>query len=132
MTFLLDIAVAQVVSGELDSAVAIVRPPGHHAEAGCCMGFCVFNNVAIAAKLAVTEWGLERVIVLSCEQSCDVGVLLRGLVAYKVTSLFLSVRFVELQFASTHPPRTRGLLSCRLHPLSNPFISLSLVCRPHA
>ena len=56
------------MSGELDSAVAIVRPPGHHAEAGCCMGFCVFNNVAIAAKLAVTEWGLERVVALSCKQ----------------------------------------------------------------
>jgi hypothetical protein len=53
--------VPQVVSGALDRGVAIVRPPGHHAEPGECMGFCVFNNVAIAAKLAVTEWGLERV-----------------------------------------------------------------------
>ena len=51
----------QVVVGELDRGVAIVRPPGHHAEADECMGFCLFNNVAVAAKLAVTEWGLERV-----------------------------------------------------------------------
>ena len=51
----------QVVAGHVDRGVAIVRPPGHHAEPGACMGFCVFNNVAVAAKLAVTEWGLERV-----------------------------------------------------------------------
>ncbi len=53
-----------VVSGEAQSAVALVRPPGHHAEASRPMGFCLFNNVAIAAAYAVAEWGLERVLVV--------------------------------------------------------------------
>jgi len=44
-----------VASGELNSAVAIVRPPGHHAERNEAMGFCLFNNVAVAAKYLLHE-----------------------------------------------------------------------------
>jgi len=44
-----------VASGELDSAVAIVRPPGHHAEHNEAMGFCLFNNVAVAARYLLEE-----------------------------------------------------------------------------
>ena len=36
------------------------RPPGHHAEADCCMGFCLFNNVAVAAQVAIEKHGLHR------------------------------------------------------------------------
>jgi len=43
---------------------AIVRPPGHHAEPGCCMGFSIFNNVAIAAQTARREYGCERVLIV--------------------------------------------------------------------
>ena len=46
------------------SAVAVVRPPGHHAEPTCCMGFCVFSNVAVAAKVALEELGLSRILVV--------------------------------------------------------------------
>jgi len=52
-----------VVRGEFDRAFAIVRPPGHHAEPGRAMGFCIFNNIAIAAKDALAQ-GLERVLVV--------------------------------------------------------------------
>lgn len=52
-----------VVRGEFEGAFAIVRPPGHHAEPKRAMGFCVFNNIAIAAKDALAQ-GLERVLVL--------------------------------------------------------------------
>jgi acetoin utilization deacetylase AcuC-like enzyme len=52
-----------VVNGDCDNAFAIVRPPGHHAEPDKAMGFCLFNNVAVAAKDALAH-GLERVLVM--------------------------------------------------------------------
>ncbi len=52
-----------VINGECDNAFAIVRPPGHHAEPDKAMGFCIFNNVAIAAKDALAH-GMERVLVV--------------------------------------------------------------------
>lgn len=45
----------RVAKGELDSAVAIIRPPGHHAEQDEAMGFCLYNNVAIAASVLLNE-----------------------------------------------------------------------------
>jgi len=43
---------------------AVLRPPGHHAEADRAMGFCLFNNAAVAAQLAIAELGVERVLIL--------------------------------------------------------------------
>jgi histone deacetylase 6 len=53
---------ARVVRGELGSAFALVRPPGHHAESGRAMGFCLFNNVAVATRVAQRE-GAHRVLI---------------------------------------------------------------------
>ena len=53
-----------VMAGELDNAFCAVRPPGHHACRDKAMGFCIFNNVAIAAKYALDRHGLERVAIV--------------------------------------------------------------------
>ena len=52
-----------VINGNAKNAFAIVRPPGHHAEPDRAMGFCIFNNIAIAARDALAQ-GLERVMVI--------------------------------------------------------------------
>jgi len=57
-------SVDAVVSEEHDNAFAFVRPPGHHAERERAMGFCLFNNVAIAAEYARKHHGLERVFIM--------------------------------------------------------------------
>lgn len=48
----------------LNSIFAFVRPPGHHAESARGMGFCLFNNVAIAARYAQKRYGLERILIV--------------------------------------------------------------------
>jgi len=50
-----------VMEGKLDNAFCAVRPPGHHAEVDRAMGFCYFNNVAIATRYIQKEWGIERI-----------------------------------------------------------------------
>lgn len=57
-------AIDQVMDGRLDNAFALVRPPGHHAEADSAAGFCIFNNVAIAAGYALAQGGARRVLIV--------------------------------------------------------------------
>jgi acetoin utilization deacetylase AcuC-like enzyme len=57
-------AVARVLDGEEKTALCLVRPPGHHALANRAMGFCLLNNVAVAARAAVEEHQLDRVLVV--------------------------------------------------------------------
>lgn len=57
-------AVEAVAAGRTDSAFALVRPPGHHAEPARARGFCLFNNVAVAAAHARAELGLRRVLIV--------------------------------------------------------------------
>jgi len=56
--------VAAVLSGQADNGFALVRPPGHHATPERGMGFCLYNNVAIAARAAQVEHGAERVLIV--------------------------------------------------------------------
>ncbi|PZU42566.1 MAG: deacetylase, partial [Acidovorax sp.] len=53
-----------VMAGEIENAFCSVRPPGHHATRTKAMGFCFFNNVAIAAKYALQRYNLKRVAVV--------------------------------------------------------------------
>ncbi|QXP84880.1 histone deacetylase family protein [Methylococcus sp. Mc7] len=58
------LAVDEVVAGTARNAFCAVRPPGHHAEPDAAMGFCLFNNVAIAAAHALANRGLQRVAIV--------------------------------------------------------------------
>ncbi|MEW5921647.1 MAG: histone deacetylase [Bacillota bacterium] len=57
-------AVDAVMSNKLDKVFAFLRPPGHHAEVSRGMGFCIFNNIAIAARILQKEYGLERIMIV--------------------------------------------------------------------
>jgi acetoin utilization deacetylase AcuC-like enzyme len=53
-----------LLAGEDRFAFCGLRPPGHHAEASCAMGFCLFNNIAVATVHALAQGGVERVLIL--------------------------------------------------------------------
>lgn len=57
-------AVGRVATGPDSQALCLVRPPGHHALRDGAMGFCLFNNVAVGAKHAIDQFGLERVLIV--------------------------------------------------------------------
>lgn len=57
-------AIDQVFAGKSRNAFCAIRPPGHHAESGAAMGFCVLNHVAVAARHALAVRGIERVAIL--------------------------------------------------------------------
>lgn len=57
-------AVDAVIRGVADNAFCAVRPPGHHATASRGMGFCLLNNVALAARYAQKRHGIERVVIV--------------------------------------------------------------------
>ena len=57
-------AVDAIMRGDVEHAFCAVRPPGHHAEAARAMGFCLFNNVAIAARYVQKQYGVSRVLIV--------------------------------------------------------------------
>ncbi|GCE16920.1 histone deacetylase family protein [Dictyobacter kobayashii] len=57
-------ALDAIMNGEIKNAYCLVRPPGHHAVAEAGFGFCIFNNVAVAARYALDHYGLERVMII--------------------------------------------------------------------
>ena len=57
-------ALDRVMEGTVPNALALVRPPGHHAEASQAMGFCFFNNVAVGAEHLLRKHGLKRILIV--------------------------------------------------------------------
>jgi acetoin utilization deacetylase AcuC-like enzyme len=57
-------AAEMVLEGKLDNGFGLVRPPGHHAEASGARGFCIFNNVAVAAEHLIQARGLKRILIV--------------------------------------------------------------------
>ncbi len=60
-------AVNLVMEKKFENAFALVRPPGHHAEKFCALGFCIFNNIAIAAKYLIKKYGLKKILILDID-----------------------------------------------------------------
>ncbi len=60
-------AARDVLAGRVDNGLVLVRPPGHHATCQRAMGFCLFNNIAIAAQWALTEAGCRRVAIIDVD-----------------------------------------------------------------
>ncbi len=82
-------AVDAVIRGEIDNAFCAVRPPGHHAERGRSMGFCLFGSVAIAAESLITDHGLERVAIVDFDVHHGNGT--QHLLEDRADVLFISV-----------------------------------------
>lgn len=68
-------ATLAVARGDVQKSFAIVRPPGHHAEPDQHMGFCFFNNVAVAARVAQQVTSIKRILILDwcVHTSCILG-----------------------------------------------------------
>lgn len=54
----------KIISKEIDNGLALIRPPGHHAEQDQALGFCLFNNVAILAKYLRKQYQLDKILIL--------------------------------------------------------------------
>jgi acetoin utilization deacetylase AcuC-like enzyme len=53
-----------IMEGKIQNGFALVRPPGHHAEASHAMGFCIFNNIAVAAEYLVKKHGIKKILIV--------------------------------------------------------------------
>jgi acetoin utilization deacetylase AcuC-like enzyme len=98
-------AVDMVLGGEVTNAFAAMRPPGHHAERTTPMGFCLFGNIAIAAKHALDHHGLERVAVVDFDVHHGNGT--QDLLWNEPRSLFISSHQMPL-YPGTGAPSERG------------------------
>lgn len=93
-------AVRAVAAGETQRAFCAVRPPGHHAEPARPMGFCIFSNVAVAARVAQAE-GLERVAVVDFDVHHGNGT--QAALAGRAGLFFASIQQWPLWPGTGHP-----------------------------
>ncbi len=99
-------AVDAVMAGEVRNAFCAVRPPGHHAERDRAMGFCVFNNIAVAALHARVVHGVERIAVVDFDVHHGNGT--EAMFASDEDLLYISSHQWPL-YPGTGNPRDRGL-----------------------
>ncbi|XP_072290811.1 polyamine deacetylase HDAC10 [Eucyclogobius newberryi] len=66
--------VDSVMTGKVRNGMALVRPPGHHSKRSAANGFCVFNNVSIAAKYAKQKYGVKRILIVDWDVHHGQGV----------------------------------------------------------
>jgi acetoin utilization deacetylase AcuC-like enzyme len=82
-------AAEMLLAGDARAAFCGLRPPGHHAEHGRAMGFCLFNNVAVAARHAIAACGAERVLI--CDWDVHHGNGTEAIFAAESDVLFASI-----------------------------------------
>lgn len=99
-------AVDAVMAGEVRNAFCAVRPPGHHAERDRAMGFCVFNNIAVAALHARVVHGVERIAVVDFDVHHGNGT--EAMFASDEDLLYISSHQWPL-YPGTGNPKDRGL-----------------------
>ena len=99
-------AVDAVMSGDITNAFVACRPPGHHAEQTTPMGFCLFGNVAIAAKHAMERHGLQRVTIVDFDVHHGNGT--QALLWDEHRVQFVSSHQSPLWPGSGHPHETGG------------------------
>ena len=95
-------AVDAVLARTVENAFVVLRPPGHHAEPGAGMGFCLFNNTAVAARWAQRERGVERVAIVDWDVHHGNG-------TEEIFCADESVLSVSLHQAGLYPVHTGGL-----------------------
>ena len=98
-------AVDAVISGDLANAFVACRPPGHHAETATAMGFCLFGNIAIAAKHALDHHGLDRVAIVDFDVHHGNGT--QDLLWNEPRTLFVSSHQMPL-YPGSGSPHERG------------------------
>ncbi len=101
-----------VIAGECDNAFVVMRPPGHHAEADFAMGFCVFNNVAVAARWLRDVAGLHRVAIFDFDVHHGNGT---QHIFYEDESVFFVSLHEYPQFPGTGFPFERGKANTTLN-----------------
>ena len=77
-----------VISGELKNGFALLRPPGHHALANKSMGFCLFGNIAVAAKISLNQTGIKKIAIVDFDVHHGNGT--QALVGEDMDILFIS------------------------------------------
>lgn len=90
------LAINRIFSGDITCAYALIRPPGHHATRNQAMGFCLFNNMAVAAAYAKAEYSLSRILILDWDVHHGNG----------TQSIFYgddSVLFISIHQANNYP-----------------------------
>ena len=108
-------AVDAVLAGDVSNAFIATRPPGHHAEQETPMGFCLFGNVAIAAKHAIERHGLSRVTIVDSDVHHGNGT--QALLWNEPRVQFFSSHQSPLWPGSGHPNETGGHNNIWNHPL---------------
>uniref|UniRef100_A0A8D3C057 Protein deacetylase HDAC6 n=1 Tax=Scophthalmus maximus TaxID=52904 RepID=A0A8D3C057_SCOMX len=98
--------VDRVMTSELRNGFAVIRPPGHHAQANQANGFCVFNNVAIAARYAQTTHSVSRVLIVDWDVHHGQGI--QYLFQEDPSVLYFSVHRYEQGSFWPHLPESDG------------------------